>query len=112
MFDQQERMRSLIEQALAEARRTAPEARIAEIHLDLFTGIDEAGARALFEAASRATPAEGASLVLKPCGTRYICWNCCGMRFEGWEGVCPNCGEDGLEVPDEIAFALRKVITE
>jgi Zn finger protein HypA/HybF involved in hydrogenase expression len=114
MVEQQARMRALIDQALAEAKRRAngSETPIAEVHLDLYTGASEDDTRTLFADAARGTAAETARLVLKQCGSRYICWNCCGLRFDGYEGVCPNCGEEALEVPEEIAFALRRVVMQ
>jgi Zn finger protein HypA/HybF involved in hydrogenase expression len=112
MRDQAEaRMRALIDQALAHLRREPSGARLSEVHLDLYTGMDEPQARALFAEIAHGTPAEHAALIVRPSGSRYICWNCCGLRFEGWEGVCPNCGEEAIKVPEEIPFALYKVKT-
>jgi Zn finger protein HypA/HybF involved in hydrogenase expression len=107
---QQERMRAIVAQALAHAARETPDKPLVEVHLDLYSGVTEEELCALFTEMARGTLAEGAAVVIRPCGTRYICWNCCGMRFEGWEGVCPNCGEDALEVPEDINFALYKVV--
>ncbi len=70
---------------------------------------DEAETRRLFEMASRGTDAEGARLVVERAGSRYICWNCCGLRFESEDGLCPNCGEVAVKIPEEIAFGLRRV---
>ena len=105
----QERMRAIIDQALAHLRREGPDARLAEVHLDVYSGIDEPELAALYADSARGTPAEHATMIPTARGSRYICWNCCGMRFEGWEGVCPNCGETALEVPQDISFALHKV---
>ena len=58
---------------------SAPDAPMAEIHLDLYTGADEASASALFYEAARGTPAEHVALIMKQCWSRYICWNCCGL---------------------------------
>jgi Zn finger protein HypA/HybF involved in hydrogenase expression len=106
---QQERMRAIIDQALAHLRREGPAARLAEVHLDVYSGIDPHELAALFADSARGTPAEHATLIPTARGSRYICWNCCGMRFEGWQDVCPNCGETALEVPQDISFALYKV---
>ncbi len=112
--DELERMRALVAQAIAEARRddTAHNGlKLSEVHLVLYGDQDEAEARRLFEQASRGTGAEGARLVIERAGSRYICWNCCGLRFESNDGLCPNCGEVAMRVPDEIAFALRRAVS-
>ncbi|MBN1121101.1 MAG: hydrogenase maturation nickel metallochaperone HypA [Anaerolineae bacterium] len=111
MEERLERMRAIVAQAMAECKTMNSErpCKGMDIHLIVYGGIDEAEARVLFESASRGTPAEGAKLVIELVGTRYICWNCCGLRFESSDGVCPNCGEAAIKVPDEIAFALRSV---
>jgi Zn finger protein HypA/HybF involved in hydrogenase expression len=103
-----ERMRALIEQAAAEARSQGNE-RVAHLHLRLYGPVDQGAVAALFDAQSRGTPAEGARLTFSHAADRYICWNCCGLRFEGASGVCPNCGGQALPIPDEIAFALVSV---
>lgn len=111
--DELERMRALVAQAIAEARRDGAAhngLRLSEVHLVLYGDQDEAEARRLFEQASRDTGAEGARLVIERAGSRYICWNCCGLRFESSDGLCPNCGEVAMRVPDEIAFALRRAV--
>ena len=104
-------MKAIVAQAMAECKTMNSERPCngMDIHLVVYGGIGEAEVRALFDTASRGTPAEGAKLVIDLAGTRYICWNCCGLRFESTDGVCPNCGEIALKVPDEIAFALRSV---
>ncbi len=104
-------MKAIVAQAMAECKTKNNErpCRRMDIHLIVYGGIDEAEARALFESASRGTPAEGARLAIELAGTRYICWNCCGLRFASDDGICPNCGEAAIKVPDEIAFALRSV---
>ena len=104
-------MKAIVEQAVAECKtmnRQHPCTGM-DIHLIVYGGISEAEARELFETASKGTPAEDAKLTIELSGTRYICWNCCGLRFESSDGVCPNCGDEALKVPDEIAFALRSV---
>lgn len=39
-------------------------------------------------------------------------WNCCGLRFEGTDSVCPNCGHEGVVVPIEVIFALSHIEIE
>lgn len=108
MQNQMERMRAIIAQALAEAGQQAG-GHLAGIHLIAYGGLAEAEIINLYHEASRGTPADGVALRIEHAGSRYICWNCCGLRFEGSDGMCPNCGELALEIPEEIAFALRRV---
>lgn len=108
MQNQTERMRAIIAQALAEAGQKEG-GRLASIHLIVYGALPETEIASLFQEASRGTPADGATLHTEQAGSRYICWNCCGLRFEGSDGMCPNCGELALEVPEEIAFALRRI---
>jgi Zn finger protein HypA/HybF involved in hydrogenase expression len=102
--DQLERMRAIVAQAIAEAKGHP-----LEIHLLTYGDMAEAQVLAFFAEASKGTSAEGVAVMVQRAGSRYICWNCCGLRFESEDGVCPNCGESALEVPEEIDFALRKV---
>ncbi len=108
MDEHLERMRALVAQALAEAVYEGG-ASIAGVHLVLYGGFGAEAARMLFTQAALGTPAERAALHLRQTGSRYICWNCCGLRFESDDGICPNCGEAALEVPGEIAFGLDEV---
>ncbi len=108
MQNQIERMRAIIAQAVAEAGQKDG-GRLAEVHLIVYGGLPEAEIIDLYQQASLGTPADGAALRIEHAGSRYICWNCCGLRFEGSDGMCPNCGELALEVPEEIAFALRRI---
>ncbi|MBN1312871.1 MAG: hypothetical protein JXB30_15765 [Anaerolineae bacterium] len=107
VVNQLERMRAIIAQAVAEAK-----GHLQKVHLLSYGGIAEDQVLTLFAEASRDTPAEGVEAIVLPAGSRYICWNCCGLRFESEDGVCPNCGEVALEVPEEIDFALYKVEAE
>jgi Zn finger protein HypA/HybF involved in hydrogenase expression len=100
-----ERMKAIVAQAIAEAHGHL----LSEIHLVVYGDIDEGQVKEIFIEASQGTQAEGVRLIIHGAGSRYICWNCCGLRFESEDGVCPNCGELALEVPEEIAFALRHV---
>lgn len=108
MQNQIERMRAIIAQAVAEAGQKGS-GRLAKVHLIIYGALPDAEVTRLFHEASQGTPAGGAELHIEQAGSRYICWNCCGLRFEGADGMCPNCGEVALEVPEEIAFALRRV---
>ena len=104
-----ERMRAIVAQAVAEAISGGEAARIDSVSLVVYGTVAENLTRELFEQAAADTPAEGAAVIIQPVGSRYICWNCCGLRFESDDGICPNCGEDALEVPEEIAFGLSQV---
>jgi len=104
--DKLERMRAIVAQAVAEAKGQSA-GRLARIHLDIYGDCSEAEIHRLFREASAGTPAESAEVIIKRAGSRYICWNCCGLRFESMDGVCPNCGETALIIPEEITFALR-----
>ncbi|HOA23564.1 MAG TPA: hydrogenase/urease maturation nickel metallochaperone HypA [Aggregatilineales bacterium] len=111
MVDHLERMRAIVAQAVAEARRAAngSGARLTAIDLVAYGETDPAVVAHLFAEASRGTEAEGAVVAVTQAGSRYICWNCCGLRFESDDGICPNCGEDALEIPEEIGFGLGRV---
>lgn len=107
-----EEVRAMLEQALAEGRARRP-GRIARLHLELFDA-DPRLREALDDLVadlSRDTLAEGAELVTFVAPSRFICWNCCGLRFEseGPEAICPNCGESGMLIPPEVTFALDHV---
>lgn len=102
--NQLERMRAIVAQAVAEARGHP-----LEIHLLSYGDMADAQVLAFFAEASKGTPAEGVVVMVQHASSRFICWNCCGLRFESEDGICPNCGESALEVPEEIDFALRKV---
>jgi len=108
--DVRERARAMVAAAVAEA--TALDAgAIAALHVTIYAAPDlpREDIRAAIDAARRGTPAENAELHFAEAPARFICWNCCGLRFEGRDGVCPNCGSEGLKVPDEIVFALNRV---
>ncbi len=110
MEDLADRIRAIIGQALAEAeaRGSLP---VRSLHIVLYDQ-DPALPDAIgltFKWHSRGTALEGARLVFKPAISRFICWNCCGLRFESADGVCPNCGELGITIPEELAFGLEHV---
>ncbi len=105
-------VRAMLNQALAEARSRGA-SRITEMHLtmyDLARETEQALRSVLHELAEN-TPAETAQVITSLAPSRFICWNCCGLRYESDdpEGVCPNCGHTALRVPSEIAFALHHI---
>lgn len=108
----QEEVRAMLQQALAEAQAKGA-GRIARLHLELFDAAPrvEQVLRDLVADVSRGTPAEGAQVVTFLAPSRFICWNCCGLRFEsdGPEAICPNCGDLGMLIPSDVTFALARV---
>ena len=112
MIPDREEVRAMLQQALAEAHAQGP-GRIERLHLELFDAdlqIEEV-LKDLVADLSRGTPAEGAQVVTFLAPSRFICWNCCGLRFESEdpEAICPNCGELGMLIPPEVTFALDRV---
>lgn len=102
----------MLEQALAEAEAQHAR-RLTELHLELFDP-DPETSRALCDLVlelSAGTIAAGVQVVTFRAPSRFICWNCCGLRFESeaGEAVCPNCGELGMLIPPEVTFALDHV---
>ena len=110
MSDLIERARAMIDAAVAHSRANGDVA-IAALYLTTYptSGVSAETICEAFDAARLGTPAQDARLVLTEAPTRYICWNCCGLRFEGKAGICPNCEGEALSVPEEIAFALERV---
>ena len=107
-----ERVRAMLNQALAEARSRGA-SRITELHLVMYNASQETE-QALRNALDQLvlnTPAENAQVITRPGPSRFICWNCCGLRFESDEpdAVCPNCGHSALLIPSEIIFALDHI---
>jgi Zn finger protein HypA/HybF involved in hydrogenase expression len=107
-----ERVRAMVEQALAEAR-TRGAARVTALHLTLYDHSDQA-LKDLQEAlalVTPGTPAQDAALVATFAPSRFICWDCCGLRYEAPDDnpMCPNCGGVGIIVPPEITFALDHI---
>jgi len=109
-LNQMERMRALIAEALGRASQKPGES-LRAVSLVVYGNVPDTMLYDLFEQAIADTPALGASLKIERAGSRYICWNCCGVRFESASGMCPNCGELGMEVPDEIEFGLKRIET-
>ena len=110
--DMMERARAMIASAVAQSGSNGSGA-IAALHLTIYPTPDVPleAIRAAIDIARRGTPAEGARLYFTEAPARYICWNCCGLRFEGKDGICPNCESEALIVPEEILFALNRVDT-
>ncbi len=102
----------MLEQALAEAR-TRGAMRITALHLTLYDRSAEAlqEVREALAALTPGTLAQGATLVTTVAPSRFICWDCCGLRYESSDelGMCPNCGGVGILVPPDITFALDRI---
>ena len=109
---EREMVRAMLQQALAEGRSRGA-GRVTCLHLVVYAGLAgmEARLRQLVHELSLGTPAQGAQVVLRRAPSRFICWNCCGLRFqsEDAEAVCPNCGHEALRIPAEVTFALERV---
>ena len=105
-------VRAMLNQALAEARSRGA-SRITEMHLTMYdvSRETEQALRSVLDKLAANTPAEKAQVITSLAPSRFICWNCCGLRFESDdpEGVCPNCGHAALRVPTEIIFALHHI---
>jgi Zn finger protein HypA/HybF involved in hydrogenase expression len=111
VVDKLERMKAIVAQAIAEAKRLSGQPDAVQVRLNLYGDCDETEVLSLFAQASRGTLLEKAQVITRQVGTRYVCWNCCGLRFDGLGGVCPNCGELAFEIPNEISFSLLQVST-
>ena len=110
MDELHERARAMIAAAVAESRAASGRP-IAALHVTIYAapGVSREDVRAAIDAARQGTPSQAAGVRFADAPVRYICWNCCGLRFEGMDGVCPNCESQALLVPDEIVFALSRV---
>jgi Zn finger protein HypA/HybF involved in hydrogenase expression len=109
---QREIVRAMLHQALAEARSRGARG-IAQLHLVVYDTSPELEARlrGLMRELSVGTAAQGAEVLMRRAPSRFICWNCCGLRFqsEEAEAVCPNCGHEAWLIPAEVTFALERV---
>ena len=110
-----ERVRALLEQALGEAQMRDAN-RITELHLTLYDSSpqSERALRDTLAELSADTLAESARVIISLAPSRFICWNCCGLRFESDdpEAMCPNCGDLGALIPPDILFALEGIEIE
>jgi len=109
---QVEWVRAMVEQALAEAR-TRGAARVTALHLTMYDHSEQAlkDVQEALAILTPGTPAQNAVLVTTPAPSRFICWDCCGLRYEAPDDnpMCPNCGGVGIIVPPHITFALDRV---
>ena len=109
------RVRAMLNQALAEAR-TNKAARVTALHLVMYDRSPEAlqAVRSALDELCPGTLAEGAAVVSVPAPSNFICWNCCGLRYQADQddAVCPNCGSVGMIVPPEITFSLDHIETQ
>jgi Zn finger protein HypA/HybF involved in hydrogenase expression len=107
-----EKVEALLDQALAEAHSQGTD-RITKLHFVIYgwSQEQENRLRELLYDLSKGTPAEDAEIVVRDGPHRFICWNCCGLRFESDEeaATCPNCGHEALSIPSEIPFALDRI---
>ncbi len=112
MIPDAEIVRAMLNQALAEARSRGAN-RITELHLVMYDSSQETddALRKILDELSSNTLAESAQVITRPAPSRFICWNCCGLRFESddSEAVCPNCGHAGLLIPADVTFALDHI---
>ena len=104
--------RALINQAVAEAA-AQDKSEIRALYFVTYPAEDVTPAmiRAAIETTRQATPAGQAELRFTPKPGRYVCWNCCGLRYEAVDGVCPNCLHEGLVIPMEMVVALERIET-
>ncbi len=102
--------RALINQAVAEATAQG-KSEIQALHFVTYPAEDVTPEmiRAAIDTMRQATLAGHAELHFKPKPGRYVCWNCCGLRYEAIDGVCPNCGHEGLVIPMEMVVALERI---
>jgi Zn finger protein HypA/HybF involved in hydrogenase expression len=107
-----ERVRAMVQQALAEAR-TRGAARVTALHLVMYDRSPEVlqQVREALALVEPGTPAQDARLVVTFAPGRFICWDCCGLRYDSSDeyGMCPNCGGEGIQVPPNITFALDHI---
>ena len=112
MISERERARALLDQALAETRSHGV-GRIAALHFVTYGSSreTEASLRRILQELSVNTLAEGTQIIVRAGPNRFICWNCCGLRFESDEegASCPNCGHIAARIPTDITFALDHI---
>ncbi len=113
-ISKEEKVEALLNQALAQAR-SQDARRITALDFVIYgwSQGEEDDLRCLLQEVSAGTPAEDAEIVIEAGPHRFICWNCCGLRFESDEeaATCPNCGHEALAIPSDIPFALDRIET-
>lgn len=86
--------------------------RVTHVYLELGTSehFTEEAVRQYFQVLTRDTPAEGAELELSWLSATYQCLSCT-QRFESTSlaGICPHCGDVGLEVAHSDGCTLRSI---
>lgn len=112
MISERERVRALLNQALAEARSRGA-GRITALHFIVYGPFHETEARlrGILQELTVHTLAEGAHVLVRAGPNRFVCWNCCALRFESEEeaAICPNCGHMAIPIPREITCALDSI---
>jgi Zn finger protein HypA/HybF involved in hydrogenase expression len=112
MIPSRDEVRAMLGQALSEAHGKHA-MRLTELHLELFDQQPETARalRDLVDELSVGTIASGVQVVTFRAPSRFICWNCCGLRFnsDASQAICPNCGELGMLIPYDVTFALDHV---
>ena len=112
MISEREKARALLDQALAEAR-SHKASRITALYFVTYGASQEteANLRRIVQELSPNTLAEGAQVITWKGPNRFICWNCCALRFESEEeeAICPNCGHTAARIPTDIKFALDRI---
>ncbi len=102
--------RALINQAVAEATAQGkPDIRALYFVTYPAEDVTPDMIRAAIDTMRQATPAGQAELHFTPKPGRYVCWNCCGLRYEAIDGVCPNCLHEGIVIPMEMVVALERI---
>ena len=107
-LNQVERMRAIVQQAVDLGRQRAAGV-LHGVTMIVYGTLSDSAISEIFEQVSHGTLAHGAALRIERAGSRYICWNCCGVRFDSGDGLRPNCGELAMEVPEEIEFGLKDI---
>jgi Zn finger protein HypA/HybF involved in hydrogenase expression len=104
---------AMLNEALATAR-TRRAQRITALHLIMYDHSLEAlhAVRQVLDQLCPNTMARDAGLIPTPAPGKFICWYCCGLRYEALDNVCPNCGSVGFVVPPDVIFSLDTVDTE
>ncbi|MBN1658441.1 MAG: hydrogenase maturation nickel metallochaperone HypA [Anaerolineae bacterium] len=114
VLPEREEVRAMLEQAVAYAEARGG-GQIRRLHVELFSAEPEVERTLcdLVREMSAGTLVDGTQVVTFLAPSRFICWNCCGLRFESedQEAICPNCGELGMLVPIDVTFALDRVET-